>query len=335
MRPVLQNTLSALRAGFAACLIEPRIYTALMRILPLMLGLLLASALCCVAQVTVEIVTDQAQFLRDESLPVKVRITNRSGQTLRLGTDNQWVAFAIESLDGAIVSKLADAPVAGEFALESGQVATRQVDLTPCFDLSQSGRYTVMATVRIKEWNGEVTSKAKLFEIIRGTKIWEQEFGLPVAAGAPEMRKFTLQQANDQKVLKLYVRLTDPDENRVFKVFPLGPLVSFSHPEAQLDKAGYLHVIFQTGARSFLFFVIHPGGEVILRQTYDYAATRPTLRSNDEGRIFVTGGTRRLTTGDIPTSLTSAVPVTPDGSASATNAPAEAPSNKDAKSRKK
>lgn len=276
-----------------------------MRILPLTVALLLGATLLSTAQVTVEVVVEQAQFLRDEPLAVKVRVTNRSGRTLQLGQDNEWIAFAIESLDGAVVSKLAEPQVSGSFALESAQVATRLVDLMPCFDLSQPGRYTVAATVKIKEWDDEVAGKPKPFEIIRGTRLWEQAFGLPASGGGPpEVRKYVLQQASYRKELRLYLRLTDADEQRVFRVFPLAPMVSFSQPEAQVDKASYLHVLCQTGARSFLFYVINPDGEVILRQTHDYAATRPVLRSTDEGRIIVAGGARRVTAADVPAPLT-------------------------------
>jgi hypothetical protein len=275
-----------------------------------MVVLSLGAALATTAQVTVEVVVEQAQFLRDEPLPVKVRVTNRSGRTLRLGQDNEWLAFAIESLDGAVVGKLADPQVSGAFTLESAQVATRLVDLMPSFDLSQPGRYTVAATVRISELNDEVAGKPKPFEIIRGTRLWEQAFGLPGPAGQPEVRKYTLQQASYRKDLKLYLRLTDADEHRVFRVFPLGPLISFSQPEAQVDKASHLHVLCQIGARAFLLHVINPEGNVVLRQTYDYGATRPTLRATDEGRIFVAGGVRRVTAGDVP------APVTGDGSIS-------------------
>ena len=291
-----------------------------MRILPLTVVLFLTATLLATAQVSVEVVVEQEQFLRDEALPVKVRITNRSGQTLRLGQDNEWLGFAIESLDGAVVSKLADAPVIGAFTLESAQVATRQVDLMPCFDLSQPGRYAVAATVKIKEWNDEVAGKPKGFEIVRGTRLWEQQFGVPASGVTPEARKYTLQQANYRKQMKLYLRLTDADEHRVFRVFALGPLVSFSQPEAQVDGTSQLHVIFQTGARSFLFFVLNPEGEAVIRQTYDYTATRPTLRSTEEGRIFVSGGARRLTASDIPAPL----PAVAVNSKTTTNAAAAA-----------
>ena len=121
-----------------------------MRIPPVTAALLLTSTLVAVAQVSVEVVLDQDQFLRDESLPVKVRITNRSGQLLRLGRDNEWLAFVIETGDGRPVSRMIEVPVTGEFVLESARMATREVDLGPCFDLSEPGHYTIGATVKIK-----------------------------------------------------------------------------------------------------------------------------------------------------------------------------------------
>src|SRR6266700_2595653 len=263
-----------------------------MKITRLSLGLLLVSLSPLAAQVSVEVVLEQDQFLRDESLPVKVRITNRSGQTLNLGKEPDWLRFTLESRDGSAVSKLGEPLVTGEFSLESSLAASKPVDLMPYFDLSQPGRYTVAATVRIKQWNQEVSSRAKDFEIVRGTKIWEQEFGVPGAAGPPEVRKYALQQANYLKRLLLYVRLTDPDERRVFRVFPVGPLVSFSRPETQLDKENNLHLLFQTGARSLAYAVVSPNGEVILRQTHAYTATRPVLRSNEAGKIFVSAARR-------------------------------------------
>ena len=309
-----------------------------MRILPLTILLFAAARLCSTAQLAVEIVVDQEQFLRDESVPVKVRVTNHSGQTLRLGVDNQWLSFSVESQERGTVEKTAEVPVRGEFTLETAQVATRLVDLSPCFDLSEAGRYVITAAVRIKEWNSETVGKPRRIEIVRGTKLWEQEFGVPAASGAPETRRYILQQANYQKQLKLYLRLTDLSDNKVFRVFPLGSLVSFSQPEAQLDRQSELNVLFQTGARSFLFYVIRPNGEVAIRQTYDYAGSRPILRSNDEGRVYVASGARRMTPNDIPAPIPpdpSKVPLLNKDTNAPTNSAAADKPKKDGKSKKK
>jgi len=251
-------------------------------------------------QVAVEVVLDQEQFLPGEALNVAVKVSNRSGQKLNFGTEPDWLTFAIESRDGLVVAKIAEAPVAGSFELESAERATKHVNIGPYFQLTQPGRYTVTATVRIKEWGQTVNSQPKNFNIMEGAKLWEQDFGVPTAAGAtntiPEVRKYVLQQANYLKGrLRLYVRLTDATGTKVFRVVPVGLILSFSRPEPRIDKFSNLHLLYQNWAHSFSYTVFTPDGEIVDRQTYDYTDTRPRLQVDEEGRISVVGGVRRVT----------------------------------------
>src|SRR6266478_2317468 len=273
----------------------------------LLLGLFAASLAPARAQVSVEITLPQDQFLPAETLVAAVRITNRSGQRLHLGAEEDWLAFGVESRNGSIVAKLSDPPVAGEFDLDSSKVAIRRVDLAPYFTMSQPGRYSVTASVKIKGWDHDLTSPAKSFDIIHGAKLVEQEFGLPMAPGTtnatPEVRKYILQQASYLKgQLRLYMRLTDASGARTFRVLPIGQLVSFSRPEGQVDKWSNLHVLYANGAHSFSYTLFNPEGELLVRETYDYVTTRPRLQVNDEGKISVAGGARRLTAKDVPPS---------------------------------
>lgn len=289
-----------------------------MRIFPLTFALLFAAASVATAQLTVEVLLDDLEFLRDESLTLRVRVTNRSGQPLRLGQSNDWLSFTVEGQDGSAVPRLAEPRVAGAFTLDSAQSATKTVDIMPGFDFGQPGRFTVTATVKVPQWDGEITSPRKSFHIIRGTRLWEEEFGVPVKEGAPEMRKYSLVRASGLKHSRLCVRVTDPQENRVFRVVSLGQAVSFGHPEARVDRASTLHVLFQNGARTFLYCAFDPQGEWIARQSFDYTTSRPTLRVNPAGRVVVEGGARRYTPADLPPSAnmaltdpTSAPPIAP------------------------
>jgi hypothetical protein len=256
------------------------------------------------AQVTVEIKMDQEQFLPNESIPVAVRVVNHSGQTLHLGKESDWLTFSVEANDGFIILKSGEVPVIREFDLESSKVATRYCDIAPYFNLGRPGRYSVIATVKIPDWPTQLTSRPAQFDIISGVKLWEQEFGLPPLSatnhGQPEVRKYILQQAAYLKSMKLYLRLTDSSESQVFKTFPLGPMTSFSRPDTQLDKVSNLHLVYQTAARTFNYSVVNPDGELLQRQTFDYTETRPRLKVEDEGKITVIGGLRRITSNDLP-----------------------------------
>lgn len=276
-----------------------------MKALRLALCLLAAAVGPVAAQVTVEVIQEQDQFLPGEAMPTAVRITNRSARDLRLGAEKDWLVFSVQTRGVEVVPKLGEVPVAGEFILGSSKVATKYVDLAPYFFINRTGRYIVTATVRIREWDREVTSPPKEFNVSEGAKLWEQEVGVPAAPDSapavPEVRKFILQQASSLKTQpRLYVRLTDATGARTFRVIPVGPTVSFGRPEPQVDKFSNLHLLHQEGARSFSYVVINPQGEIIARRTYDYGDKRPRLQPDMDGKIIVQGGVRRPTPKDVP-----------------------------------
>jgi hypothetical protein len=253
----------------------------------------------------VEVSQDQEQFLTGEALRVAVRVTNRSGQTLHLGAEDDWLTFSIEGHDGMILPRLSDVPVKDAFTLESSKKATKRLDLAPYFLLSKPGRYAIIATVKIKEWDQEIVSRPKYFDLIEGTRLWEQEFGVPEANGAtnaaPEVRKYVLQEASYlQGQLRLYLRVADATGAKVFRLTPLGRLLSFSQPEAHVDSQSDLHVMYQDGPHSFSYFKFNPDGQLLIHQTYDYAESRPRLKASDEGIISPVGGVRRETDTDYP-----------------------------------
>jgi hypothetical protein len=262
--------------------------------------------ICCASaqSVSVDVILDQEHYLPHEPLIAKVRITNFSGQPLKFGTDDEWLSFSIEGPKGLIVTRLSPVPVKAEFSLESSQVATKSVDLAPCFDLSRSGRYRIAAAVTIPQWKRSVESSRKVFDIVSGSKLWDQEFGVPGSAeannGVPEIRKYALVQANHLKQLRLYLRLSNASESEIFRVFPIGPMVSFSIPEAQVDRFNNVHILHQVGARSFNYVVVNPDGVLISRETHDYAPSRPVLRTDRDGRIGIGGGSRRYASTDLP-----------------------------------
>jgi|SRR5665213_220104 len=255
------------------------------------------------AQMEVELALDQDQFLPDEAMPLAVKIINRSGQPIHLGDDPSWLTFNVESVDGFVVIKNAEVPVLGGFDLESSQMATKRVDLQPYFVMSKPGRYKVITTVRIQQWSLTINSAPKYFDVINGAELWSQDFGVMLATNAaPESRKYTLVEANYlREQLRLYVQVSTGDGSHVFKVASLGPLVSFSAPEAQVDRVSRLNVLWQTGAQSFSYTIVSPDGAVVSRDVYDNFNSRPRLKVNASGEVVVQGGVRRAKVTDFPT----------------------------------
>jgi hypothetical protein len=271
---------------------------------------LLSCGLACASglpaqQVRIGLVTDRDQFLPGESLLVGVAITNFSGQPLRFGQGNDWVTFGVHNQKNLPVAKLSNPDVAGEFVIQSSDYAIRRVNLAPHFDLTTPGRYLVNVSVRIVAMQEERASQQpKRIEIVNATKLWDQEVGMPVSPGKSETRKFVLQQASSMRPPRLYLRVTDASESKLFKVFPLGQMVGFSKPDPQIDRGGNLHVLCQDGARSFFYCVANPDGELLIRQTHEFLgqSSKPRLAADPEGRVLVVGGQRRFEPTDIPRS---------------------------------
>lgn len=257
------------------------------------------------AQLEVGVRLDQEQFLPTEMIEVSVRVTNRTGQTLWLGEDPEWLTFSVQGNDGRLVSKNGEAPVEGKFMLEASKVAVKRVNIAPYFELGRPGRYHIAATVTIRPWNMTVSSAPKGFDIVEGTKLWTQDVGVPPRPGAPstqpEVRRYMLQQANYLRTqVRLYLRITDTSGLHTFRVVPIGNLLSFSRPEGQVDAMSNLHVLYQNGPRTFSYSVFNPNGDLLLRQMYDFGESRPRLSAGRDSRISVQGGVRRTDSSDIP-----------------------------------
>ena len=258
----------------------------------------------CVAQLSVEVSFENEVYIPNEALVAKIRIINNSGKALKFGQSDDWLILNIETENDRVVSMIKPPAVFGEFTLESSQVGVKRIDLAPCFNLNNPGRFKVTASVRIPEWNQSFISKSKHFDIVRGVRFFEASFGLPNSNAdgketEPELRKFILQQVS-RKQTSLYVRITDSTETRTHSVIPIGIVLSLSKPEPQIDRWSNLHLLLQVGARAFNYTVITATGQILVRETWDYTTSRPVLASGENGRISVVGGIRRPTPNDLP-----------------------------------
>src|SRR5439155_24649883 len=96
-----------------------------------------------------------------------------------------------------------------------------------------------VATIHIRAWNSDVISAPREFDIIDGAELWSQDFGVPSVPTnrPPEVRKYILEQANYlRQQLRMYVLVSDQTRRHILRVKQVGPMVSFSQPEAQLDQ---------------------------------------------------------------------------------------------------
>ena len=266
-----------------------------------LVGCLAGGFVATAQQVSVEATVDEEQYLANEALEVRVRVTNSSGQTLHLGKEADWLTFTVGSYDNRIIPRYREVPVVSPFVLENGKWGNLKVDLAPYFGMDQPGRYRVIATVNFRELGVVAKSEPVGVDIIKGGPVWAREFGVPKragdAGGPPEVRQYTLIKTTK----KLYLRVSDSTGVKVFKVLQLEAAYPSGSRQTQLDRASNLHLLYQTGAHSFYYWVIDPDGDLLLRQTHLYNEGRPPkLEQDGKGNIQVKNGARQLAPTDFP-----------------------------------
>ena len=280
------------------------------------LVLFVALVLRASAQVSVEVVLDQEQFLPGEEMVAAIKITNRSGEVLHFGKTSEWLTLLIEG-EGSYSAEVSSVlPDGTSFSLESSRLATKRLNLEPYFILTKPGRYRLSAKLRVPGLDQTVVSPLRKFDVITGTRLWEQEFGVPDSGHPPVVRSYLLQQANYLKQLQLYLRVTESREERPIRVVRLGQMVSFGQPTALLDRRSDLHLMFQNGPRSWRYCVFTPDGNCSLRQTHAMSENRPRLVVDEQGAVLVKGGLRAKTADDLPPEPE---PEPPDATPASTN----------------
>jgi hypothetical protein len=287
---------------FVACLLLTWDYSGGMKIFYILAGLLFAVVRSTLAQVDVEIIMPQDQFLPNENIPVRVRIINHAAETLSFDTTD-WLSYAVEARNGEIMEKAPRVVAPHGFEIKAGEMATTRAEVSPHFQLAKTGRYSISTTVTIKEWGKTFASKAVFFDLVHGNTIWSQDFGVPQSTNstaAPEVRKYALVQATLKNQLNLYLRLTDTTEEKIYLLKQLGVMMSFSNPKGLTDSYNFLHVLYQSASRQYRYMVIDPNGEIILRNTYAYTESAPHMKVEQDGSVSLLGGARLVAENDIP-----------------------------------
>ena len=256
------------------------------------------------AQVTATLELDKDQLLPRETFFVRLKVVNFSGQTLVFGEDNNWLQFQIVNDVGEVIDPISEPPlVKGRFTVESSIRATKQIDLSSYYALEKAGRYKLTAKLFVKQWGKMLPVNPIKFNVVNGSVLWQQMFGLPLKKdeplSKPKQRRYVLQQAKNLRMMTLYVRVDDGPGGRVHKVSQLCPMVTFNEPVAQVDPVGDLHVLCQSGARTYNYSVLTPDGKIKIRHHYKIVGSRPRLGFK-QGKIVVFGGMKLLRPDDIP-----------------------------------
>lgn len=245
------------------------------------------------AQIQVELKFARLQYVSYEPVLATVNITNLAGRDIELrDSDGQhWFGFEVTVGEGRLLAPEKTAESEPPLRVEAGKTVTRKVNLTPLFPVQDLGPYHVRANVFFGDLNRFFYSQTKVFQVTDARPIWQRTVGVPEGLpAAGSVRTYSLLSNRFPDHTKLYVRVEDKSTGAVYNTFPLGRVIAFDEPQAELDSGNTLHVLHCAAPRTWAYSHIGLNGQLLSRATYMETKSRPRLRRAAGGGIAIKGG---------------------------------------------
>jgi len=244
------------------------------------------------AQIQVDLKLPRLQYIAYEPVVATLTITNHAGRDIDLHDENgqAWFGFEMTGSEGQPI-----APVANQnqppLKIDAGKRATQKINLTPMYAVHDFGTYRVRAHVYFADLNKYFYSQTKVFEVTEARPIWQKTVGLPEGAGGPgDARTYSLLTNRFPNHTSLYVRVEDKDNGIVYATYSLGHVIAFDEPQAELDNANQLHVLYCAAPRSWSYARVSLNGELLSHTSFMETKTRPHLVHAVDGGVKVAGG---------------------------------------------
>jgi len=254
--------------------------------------LLVAAAGLATAQVNITIGFKRKLYVVYEPILATVTIDNLSGRPLLLENNGRqrWFGFTIEAADGRLIPPNNPDYELSPAAIAPGEKLSRTVNLTPLFPLQEFGAYRIKATVYAESFGRYFSSAPLPIEITEGHQIWQEVVGVPGNEGKPELRTITLLSHKLSRSTRLYARIEDKDNGKIYAMHQLGPYLTFGQPDVMLDARNEVHILQNSAPKEFVYTHLGLQGEVLAQQAYLEAGSRPSLVKGSTGEVKVVGG---------------------------------------------
>ena len=251
------------------------------------------------AQLAIEMSLSKKNYVSYEPMTAEVVVYNRSGRDVVLGGPGgtTWLRFEVKDAQGNLLSpgqrRNSEEPV----LVKAGGRVTRSVDLTTFYPVYHYGTYRIAASVYLPALEKFYESSQTVTNVADGKKIWDFAVGTPVNFSGPGgARRFVLLTYRGEEKTELYMRLVDDETGGVYATYSLGSVILFHRPQAVVDNAGQLNVLFLAAPQIFAHSMVAFDGRLVKREVYKAAGfQRPVLTMADGGVVQVRGGRSQRT----------------------------------------
>jgi hypothetical protein len=244
------------------------------------------------AQIQVDLKFPRLQYIAYEPVVATLTITNHAGRDVDLHDENgqAWFGLEVTGSEGQLIAPVAN-PDQAPLKIDTGKRATQKINLTPMYAVHDFGTYRVRAHVYFADLNKYFYSQTKVFEVADARPVWQKTVGIPERAVGPgDARTYSLLTNRFPDHTSLYVRVEDKDSGIVYATYSLGHVLAFDEPQAELDQANQLHVLYCAAPRNWSYARVSLNGELLSHASFLETKTRPHLVRALDGGVKVAGG---------------------------------------------
>jgi hypothetical protein len=244
------------------------------------------------AQIALQLSMERDDYILYEEVPLVVSIHNMSTRpvTLESGEDGKsWLFLQVYQGEADMVREVKPLVLTDSVVVPPGESLSRQINLTPLFELRHRGLYKVQAMVK----SGTVSAASRTFEfsLINGQELWKQRVGVRGDTQAEDSyRTYALQLRRGKDHDYLYACVRDDDSGLVYGMLPLGVYIPLEPPSTMVDRTTDLHVMLRCGPRQMAYAKIDVYARILDRAIYTDLSTAPYLARSANGSVAVQGG---------------------------------------------
>ncbi len=264
----------------------------LQRRLSLAVLVLLSCAAPLSAQIKVSLRMSKSEYVANEAVQAILTLTNHVGRDVTLHSvgPQSWLDFEIKNQRGVPLSPIRGMVLFKAVHLPAGQSVSKTFTLSNHYRVSELGRYSGFAAVRMPESpaTNPMVSNRIHFDVTKARVIYRQKVGVP---GSKAVREYRVMSFTSNRKNLLYVEVEDQATGRALQTYSIGEVIMFGKPSFTVDGENNLNLLYLSTPTLFTHARVNPEGK-FLGQTHIKRAASGTPRfvTFANGEVRVAGG---------------------------------------------
>lgn len=239
------------------------------------------------AQVDVSASLPSSTFLRYEGIPLRIEITNRSGEEIRMGANEtkDILLLRVRDLENRVMPRTGQPMLSEPWIIPDGETAVRTFDLVQLFRITFSQSYRCLQDV---ELGGEAyVGNPLMFDVVNGLQ--EEKIKRRRAD-----RIFTLLSLQRNGRDELMLRVTDFGNTTVLATYYLERHLKFYDPFMKVNKKGEIATLHYVSPNRVVMCQFNADGSPIKRTYYQATPGVPVRLYEHSTSGFVVNGAVEL-----------------------------------------